>query len=733
MKKIISFSLYGNKPNFQVGAVVNVLEAKRLYPDWKCRFYTTDDDTICKQLEYLHAEIVRMDDWPEGKAFWRFLAMDDSDMCLFRDTDSVVNERELSAVNEWLETDKQWHIMHDHRQHRYPIMAGMCGFKKGQHIGFKKNSVKNYIHEWLGSRVTETYHRTWDQDFLKDVILPMTERNCLKHGNFGKPFPPHSSCRYGNFVGDYSFWANGWKEFVNGDNKKTQQENRHPKKHERILDRVIIACDSNKDYLDFWPLVSAAWEKIGVKPTLVLIEKPDESIEVDESLGDILRIKLTDDSVHPTFAAQAVRLLAPALYPDENITIADIDIVPLSKEYFFENVKRGPEDSFIELRSGPTNKVESGQIPICWNVAKGSVWSEIFDIDVNFEDYQDVFVNRLKEWCPALYRPIQLGKSTYWFTDQKLLFDYLSKWNGTRIRLLDSETGFCRQDHRYRPTPMHDNYTDFCPRRPPSHNLAYKRRPDLDNIETIKHVFDWYAIPWIYDGEANMIEKQSGDNHNTNQQGFTHVFKNRSFGKSESASGPGSGDRQTQVLKKELKNLIGEYNIKSMFDCPCGDFYWMKDIINDASLLDIAYIGGDIVPEIIDNNKRDHGLLLNNKSNFIHFNIIEDTIPDVDLLLCRDLFVHLPTDTILGLLNKIKKSNVKYLLATTFMNRQNTDCPPVSASGAIGWRYVCLFTPPFSLPPPLKIISEVCTEGYPKSIDKSLGLWRTEDLRLYNE
>ena len=73
MKKIISFSLYGNKPNFQVGAVVNVLEAKRLYPDWKCRFYTTDDESICKQLEYLGAEIVRMDDWPEGQMFWRFL------------------------------------------------------------------------------------------------------------------------------------------------------------------------------------------------------------------------------------------------------------------------------------------------------------------------------------------------------------------------------------------------------------------------------------------------------------------------------------------------------------------------------------------------------------------------------------------------------------------------------------------------------------------------------------
>jgi len=30
------------------------------------------------------------------------------------------------------------------------------------------------------------------------------------------------------------------------------------------------------------------------------------------------------------------------------------------------------------------------------------------------------------------------------------------------------------------------------------------------------------------------------------------------------------------------------------------------------------------------------------------------------------------------------------------------------------------------------IKSEVCTEGYPKSIDKSLGLWHREDLRYFN-
>ena len=142
MKKIISFSLYGNKAAFQVGAVVNVLEAKRLYPDWKCRFYTTDDDIICKQLEYLGAEVIRMDDWPEGQMFWRFLAVDDADICLSRDADSVVSAREVGAVNEWLESNCQWHGMHDHRCH-YPtsIMGGMWGYRPQD-----KQSIKRDIY-----------------------------------------------------------------------------------------------------------------------------------------------------------------------------------------------------------------------------------------------------------------------------------------------------------------------------------------------------------------------------------------------------------------------------------------------------------------------------------------------------------------------------------------------------------------------------------------------------------
>ena len=205
-QKIISFSLYGNKPNFQTGAVVNVLEAKRLYPNWKCRFYTTDDEGICNQLEYLGAEIVRMDGhWLDQGYYygslWRFLAIDDADICIFRDADSIVSEKEVGAVNQWISTDKQWHIMHDHVDHKgKQIMAGMFGYKRHDGHGIEKDSMLQLIKVWLDGSINTL--KKIDQQFLADVIYPKTNDNALFHGLNGQRFPEHTPCRYGDFVGE---------------------------------------------------------------------------------------------------------------------------------------------------------------------------------------------------------------------------------------------------------------------------------------------------------------------------------------------------------------------------------------------------------------------------------------------------------------------------------------------------------------------------------------------------
>lgn len=39
MKKIISFSLYGNNAKYCVGAIKNVMLQPTIYPNWNCRIY----------------------------------------------------------------------------------------------------------------------------------------------------------------------------------------------------------------------------------------------------------------------------------------------------------------------------------------------------------------------------------------------------------------------------------------------------------------------------------------------------------------------------------------------------------------------------------------------------------------------------------------------------------------------------------------------------------------------
>ena len=39
MKKVISFSLWGDNPIYTIGAIKNAELAKEIYPDWTCRYY----------------------------------------------------------------------------------------------------------------------------------------------------------------------------------------------------------------------------------------------------------------------------------------------------------------------------------------------------------------------------------------------------------------------------------------------------------------------------------------------------------------------------------------------------------------------------------------------------------------------------------------------------------------------------------------------------------------------
>ena len=134
------------------------------------------------------------------------------------------------------------------------------------------------------------------------------------------------------------------------------------------IDKVILSANENKDYIDFWPLVSKAWERIGIEPILIYTGKSTPEID-----GNVIKIYVP--FVSTVFVSQNVRLLAPVLFPDENCIISDIDSLPLSSKYFNNSVNKIEENKFVIYRP---DAAASNMIPICWNLAKGILWSQIF-------------------------------------------------------------------------------------------------------------------------------------------------------------------------------------------------------------------------------------------------------------------------------------------------------------------------------------------------------------------
>ncbi len=200
MKKVIAFSLWGKNERYTLGAVHNVELAKIYYPEWICRFYIgkdVDESLIKKLNENDNVEIVIVNgicNWTG--MFWRFLAASDPtvDVMLSRDADSRLHHREKYAVEEWLNSDKPFHIMRDHSYHSIPILGGMWGCKKGI-LSNIHNSINAYTKgDFLGV----------DQNFLGEHIWPLVENNCLTHDEFfmKKPFPKESGERsHEHFVG----------------------------------------------------------------------------------------------------------------------------------------------------------------------------------------------------------------------------------------------------------------------------------------------------------------------------------------------------------------------------------------------------------------------------------------------------------------------------------------------------------------------------------------------------
>lgn len=163
--KIISYSLYGTKKLFFVGAIRNAEAASLIYPGWQPVFYCgpSIEMSLKKDLLKLNSIIFEINESENyASSLWRFRAifLPGASHIIFRDSDSRLTQREAIATNEWIKSEKTVHIMKDHPNHESEIMAGMCGLYAPD-LKLNKNKLLKY-------RFLNYYGV--DQDFLRREI-----------------------------------------------------------------------------------------------------------------------------------------------------------------------------------------------------------------------------------------------------------------------------------------------------------------------------------------------------------------------------------------------------------------------------------------------------------------------------------------------------------------------------------------------------------------------------------
>lgn len=200
---------------------------------------------------------------------------------------------------------------------------------------------------------------------------------------------------------------------------------------------------------------------------------------------------------------------------------------------------------------------------------------------------------------------------------------------------------------------------------------------------------------------------------------FSNIYKNNYWGSRISKSGPGSDLRNTKNIREELPKIIKKFKINSIFDAPCGDFFWMNKIINN---LKIKYIGSDIVSELI---------LINNKKfsskyhKFITKDLSKSIFPKSDLWICRALLFHLDYITIKKIFNNLKKSNIKFILITNSLTKKNFVNRDISNGD---YRELDLFKSPFNFKKNYIYKFNDTFHPVSKNVDQQMFLWKKRDL-----
>jgi hypothetical protein len=176
------------------------------------------------------------------------------------------------------------------------------------------------------------------------------------------------------------------------------------------INYAIVGSNLNPLYIDFWPIVSKVWKTVfNITPVLALICDEDSDL-IEDEYGLVKKFK-SIDGIDTGLQSQIVRFYVTKFLKG-NCVISDIDMLPLSKNYFINQVEEFDDNKFYVMSADNGECINNRELPMCYNIGSSLKFNDILNMNCTWEEFANQLHNMNEGWS----------------TDQKFLFKKIEEY-----------------------------------------------------------------------------------------------------------------------------------------------------------------------------------------------------------------------------------------------------------------------------------------------------------------
>lgn len=175
--KVISYSIWGNKPKYLAGLLNNYKMWEENFSDMELWIYH-DSSIPSNYLDRMPKarHIKKEDSIDTSGTFWRFTAIDEADEVWVRDADAILKVRNRILADLWYTTGKSFANFREHPFPRnVPYDRLLIRASTFNIMGCMNGQMQQFIDEYAASNNTTIYG--CDEFFLGRVIYPHFEND----------------------------------------------------------------------------------------------------------------------------------------------------------------------------------------------------------------------------------------------------------------------------------------------------------------------------------------------------------------------------------------------------------------------------------------------------------------------------------------------------------------------------------------------------------------------------